>query len=262
MLASFISARRQSLVWLRVARWSIGGIAALFTIASAALLTAFLNNQFQFEAVLAYSERALPAGYKLAAFWAGQEGSLLLWAWILSILCLLAVIGFRRQTGADQASKDALYQLYLTTLPDLSVSKHHIHRKKTKGFSQDALRSFAHQNFHGSYMLARLRHVDILERGLVQMKENAQKSKDPDKAADFVLCDQCSMQRNTHPGALLCGGCLHNKEAIAKLKPIDLSNVHELKLPDTVDHSKHRNIGYDPGKGLRECLECHCLYNV
>lgn len=103
MLASFISARRQSLVWLRVARWSIGGIAALFTIASAALLIAFLNNQFQFEAVLAYSERALPAGYKLAAFWAGQEGSLLLWAWMLGILCFIAVIGLRRQTGTDHA---------------------------------------------------------------------------------------------------------------------------------------------------------------
>ena len=55
MLASFISARRQSLVWLRVARWSIGGIAILFSVASAALLTAFLNNHFQFESVLAYS---------------------------------------------------------------------------------------------------------------------------------------------------------------------------------------------------------------
>lgn len=103
ILASFISARRQSLVWLRVARWSIGGIAILFSVASAALLVAFLNNQFQFESVLAYSERALPAGYKLAAFWAGQEGSLLLWAWMLGILCIIAVIGFRKETGKEQA---------------------------------------------------------------------------------------------------------------------------------------------------------------
>jgi hypothetical protein len=49
-----------------------------------------------------------------------------------------------------------LYQLYLTTLPELSARKHFIHRKKMKGYSQDALRAFAKQTFHGAYQLARL----------------------------------------------------------------------------------------------------------
>ena len=96
VLACVAAARFNSNAWRSAANWLMGLIAVLFTVASGALLTAFINSDFRFEYVASYSEKALPLGYKIAAFWAGQEGSLLLWAWLLAVLCLIAVFGFRK----------------------------------------------------------------------------------------------------------------------------------------------------------------------
>ena len=49
-----------------------------------ALLWAIFTNDFSFAYVLHESNRSLPAAYKFAALWSGQEGSLLLWAFLLS----------------------------------------------------------------------------------------------------------------------------------------------------------------------------------
>ena len=103
VVASIVAARTGRTRPLGVARWSLGGMAILFTVAAGALVAAFLKDQFQFEYVRGYSEQALPFGYKLAAFWAGQEGSLLLWAWMLAVMCAIAVFGHRKQTGPDHA---------------------------------------------------------------------------------------------------------------------------------------------------------------
>lgn len=63
----------------------------LLTAASAALLKAFLTRDFSLLYVFEYSSRALSDAYAATAFWAGQEGSLLLWAWLLAICAALAV---------------------------------------------------------------------------------------------------------------------------------------------------------------------------
>jgi cytochrome c-type biogenesis protein CcmF len=55
------------------------------TAAAFALLWAAFSNDFSITYILEHSNRALPAPYKLAALWSGQEGSLLLWAWLLAI---------------------------------------------------------------------------------------------------------------------------------------------------------------------------------
>lgn len=57
---------------------------AFVTIASAILIYYFLTDNFWIEYVASYSSRNLPDFYKLTAFWAGSDGSLLLWALILS----------------------------------------------------------------------------------------------------------------------------------------------------------------------------------
>ena len=68
---------------LPAARLMIGGVFVTLTAASAALVYGLLRSDFAIQYIAGYSERALPLGYKLAAFWAGQEGSLLLWAWLV-----------------------------------------------------------------------------------------------------------------------------------------------------------------------------------
>ena len=53
--------------------------AACVAAASLYLLYLILSGQYQYAYVFSYSSRDLPLAYKLSAFWAGQEGSFLLW---------------------------------------------------------------------------------------------------------------------------------------------------------------------------------------
>jgi cytochrome c-type biogenesis protein CcmF len=57
---------------------------ALVTVAVACLEYFFFANDFSLAYVVEHSNRALPPYYKFASLWAGQEGSLLLWTWLLS----------------------------------------------------------------------------------------------------------------------------------------------------------------------------------
>src|SRR5687767_8132464 len=86
VLLSVAAARFESNRVLNAARWMIGCVAAMLSLAVAALTVAMLNGEFAIEYVARYTERALPIGYKLAAVWAGQEGSVLLWGWLLAVL--------------------------------------------------------------------------------------------------------------------------------------------------------------------------------
>ncbi len=64
----------------------------LVTFASALLVYALLTSNFTIAYVAANSNRDMPTLYKFAAWWGGQEGSLLLWSWILS--CYAAIVVF------------------------------------------------------------------------------------------------------------------------------------------------------------------------
>jgi cytochrome c-type biogenesis protein CcmF len=61
------------------------GIAGFIAVTGAAfaLLWSVFTNDFSITYILDHSNRALPIPYKFAAMWSGQEGSLLLWAWLL-----------------------------------------------------------------------------------------------------------------------------------------------------------------------------------
>ncbi|HUV69523.1 MAG TPA: cytochrome c-type biogenesis CcmF C-terminal domain-containing protein [Terracidiphilus sp.] len=78
----------------------LAGLASFATVSLAvfALLWAIFSNDFSLAYVLHESNRALPGPYKFAALWSGQEGSLLLWAWLLSGYSF--VLRFRRNTDA------------------------------------------------------------------------------------------------------------------------------------------------------------------
>jgi len=63
-------------------RAGIAGFAAI-TAAAFALVWSVFTNDFSITYIMEHSNRALPAAYKFSALWSGQEGSLLLWAWLL-----------------------------------------------------------------------------------------------------------------------------------------------------------------------------------
>ena len=66
-------------------------IAGFTTLASFALLMAFINRDFQNLYVAMYSSRDLPLFYTISAFWAGGNGSLLLWIWLISMFVAILV---------------------------------------------------------------------------------------------------------------------------------------------------------------------------
>jgi cytochrome c-type biogenesis protein CcmF len=63
-------------------RAGIAGFAAI-TAAAFALVWSAFTNDFSITYIMEHSNRALPAAYKFSALWSGQEGSLILWAWLL-----------------------------------------------------------------------------------------------------------------------------------------------------------------------------------
>jgi len=73
--------------------------------------------------------------------------------------------------GEKDQIQDAIYQLYLKSLPDISARKHFIHRNKTPGFHEDALRGFASKAFHDAKLIGRLEHRDKLESYIRDMEE-------------------------------------------------------------------------------------------
>jgi len=87
----------------RMVRRGMGVLSLVLTVSGAALMTALVNSDFRLAYVAEHTERALPVGYKIAAFWAGQEGSLLLWAWMLAVMSALFVVMHRRQKGPEYA---------------------------------------------------------------------------------------------------------------------------------------------------------------
>jgi cytochrome c-type biogenesis protein CcmF len=63
------------------------GIAGFVAVSAAAfaLVYSALTNDFSITYIMEHSNRALDIKYKFAALWSGQEGSLLLWAWLLGV---------------------------------------------------------------------------------------------------------------------------------------------------------------------------------
>ncbi|MBF0133006.1 MAG: heme lyase CcmF/NrfE family subunit [Magnetococcales bacterium] len=78
-------------VWIRVARQSSYVVTLLLTLASAGLVVSFLNHDFSVKYVAEHASRSLPTFYLVTALWGGHEGSLLFWAWLLSLFTTIAV---------------------------------------------------------------------------------------------------------------------------------------------------------------------------
>src|SRR5256712_10799731 len=72
-------------------------LAGILAVAFAVLEVAFLRNDFTFNTVADTSSRTTPALYRAAAVWSSQEGSLLLWALLLSLWSSLALFLVRRR---------------------------------------------------------------------------------------------------------------------------------------------------------------------
>ena len=81
--------------WVDRSRRAVYGLLALLTLCVVLIEIAFASDDFSLNIVQQHSSLETPNFYKLAAMWSSQEGSLLLWAWVLSIASSLALYATR-----------------------------------------------------------------------------------------------------------------------------------------------------------------------
>jgi cytochrome c-type biogenesis protein CcmF len=95
--ASLYGVRRGRPEWSDSGRRAVYALAGVLTVAFAVLEVAFLRNDFAFNTVADTSSATTPTFYKAAAVWSSQEGSLLLWAWLLSMWSSLVLFLTRKR---------------------------------------------------------------------------------------------------------------------------------------------------------------------
>ncbi|MBV9121601.1 MAG: heme lyase CcmF/NrfE family subunit, partial [Chloroflexi bacterium] len=91
LIASVVGLRQGYVPVILSARNALLGMAGLVTLAAATLATAFITHDYSLSYVAEHSSRQMPAVYTIAAFYSGQQGSLLYWSWTLAVFCALAV---------------------------------------------------------------------------------------------------------------------------------------------------------------------------
>ncbi len=83
--ASIWGGRSADRRWVDSARRGVYAAAILLTLCVVVLEAAFLRSDFSLALVADHSSTTTPTLYKMTALWGSQGGSLLLWAWVLSI---------------------------------------------------------------------------------------------------------------------------------------------------------------------------------
>ena len=99
-----IGAARSNAVLMGIARPLAAGQFVFVAIAFACLTYAFIANDFSVLYVAQHSNSQLPVAYRIAAVWGGHEGSLLLWAFILT-MWTVAVAMFSRHLPEEMVAR-------------------------------------------------------------------------------------------------------------------------------------------------------------
>ncbi len=87
MLRSISNETKSYLAGQRI--FYITGILILFAVLL--LFSSFMNNEFQYAYIFNNSSKSMPVPYKIAAMWAGNEGSFLIWLLILNICGIIVI---------------------------------------------------------------------------------------------------------------------------------------------------------------------------
>ncbi len=96
-VASAVGRARQKPILIVSGSRAVYAVWTLITLAASILVHALLTSDFHFAYVAEHSNRAMPFLYKFAAWWGGQEGSLLFWSWLLSSYTAVVVFTNRRR---------------------------------------------------------------------------------------------------------------------------------------------------------------------
>jgi cytochrome c-type biogenesis protein CcmF len=91
MVLGLVGGRTQRGDLVLSAERSIYAVFGLMVLASVGVSAAFLTDRFEYWYVASYSNRELEFFYKVTGLWAGQRGSLLFWALLLSFFAAICV---------------------------------------------------------------------------------------------------------------------------------------------------------------------------
>jgi cytochrome c-type biogenesis protein CcmF len=97
IVASLAGARMKDTRLLAIGERGVYAVFFLVTISIGTLWALLLNDQFAVRYVYGHSNEALPLHYKIGTLWSGQEGSLLLWTFVLTSCSALAVFTQRHR---------------------------------------------------------------------------------------------------------------------------------------------------------------------
>lgn len=97
ILAALIGTWRARPFLVTSAERAVYSIFLLLTVAVGILLYGLIGGDYRLAYVAQNTNRAMPGVYKFAAWWGGQSGSLLLWAWILSLYSVIVTFQNRRK---------------------------------------------------------------------------------------------------------------------------------------------------------------------
>src|ERR1017187_1189609 len=97
VLASIVGKWRSKPFLLVSARRAVYTVWGLVTAASAILVYSLIAGDYRLAYVAAHSNKAMKMHYKFAAWWGGQEGSLLFWAFLLSTYSAVVVYTNRKK---------------------------------------------------------------------------------------------------------------------------------------------------------------------
>jgi len=91
-VASIIGIKNRSGQYLESGRRSIFSAFVALSTAMMLLSIALITKDYRLEYVAEHVSNSLPSFYAFSALWSGQAGSLLLWAWLLSLFSSLVII--------------------------------------------------------------------------------------------------------------------------------------------------------------------------
>ncbi len=97
VVASILGDRRRQPKLIASGERAFLACTLLSTTAVISLVVLLMRSDFSFEYVANYSNRELPMFYKMAALWAGNDGSLLFWSWLLLLAGGAAVLLNRKR---------------------------------------------------------------------------------------------------------------------------------------------------------------------
>lgn len=109
------------------------GAGACILVAAGLLVAAFVLHRFEYAYVFNYSSRDLPLAYLIAGFWAGQEGSMLLWVMLL-FLCGIAVIRSGDEDEGIILSIIAITQIFILFILSMHSPFRYVWQAGPEGF--------------------------------------------------------------------------------------------------------------------------------